>query len=183
MSIQNITLAPQNERQGLCLRAESYDYICYCSDCCQNSSLSEQSEMLDSRKFGKSEELLILWYRKTIDLGRKYIKGWVKRSQDTLNISFNEFESFLYILKMTGSCNFMKRNKIYDDMLSIINRSGTTTIDLINRKRFNLVMIAWTYVNQSFFRGNIAFYEELLPFFQVECSIIRKFESYYVLKF
>ena len=33
-----------------------------------------------------------------------------------------------------------------------------------------------------FLKGNKAFYDELLPFYKVESDIIRKFESYYVLK-
>ena len=38
-------------------------------DCYQTSALSEQTDVLDSRKFNKSEELIKLWYSKTNNLG------------------------------------------------------------------------------------------------------------------
>jgi hypothetical protein len=183
MSTKNITIVAQLERHDICLRAESYDYICYCSDCCPTSPLSEQFDMLDSRKLEKSEELINLWYSKTIDLGRKYIKGWVKRGLDTINILLYEFKSFLYIIKLTGNCNFLKRNDIYDNIRSVMNPSETSTSVLINRRRFNIIMIAWSYLNQSYFRNSKALYEDLQPFYQTETHIIRKFESYYGLKF
>ena len=182
MSIENITIAAHLERHDICLRVESYEYICYCSDCCPTSSLSEQSDMLDSRKLDKSEELINLWYSKTNDLGRKYIKGWVKRGLDTINISLYEFKSFLYIIKLTGPCNFFKRKEIFDNIRSNMNPSETPASVLITWKRFNIIMIAWNYLNQSYFRNSKAMFEELQPFYQVEAHIIRKFESYYGLK-
>jgi len=183
MSIKNITIVAHLERHEICLRAESYDYICYCSDCCQTSTLSEQSDVLDSRELDKSEELLKLWYGKTNDLGRKYIKGWVRRGRDIIDITFNEFKLFLYIIKSIGHCNFLKRNEIYDNILSVVSFSETISSEPINRKRFNLIMIAWNYLNQSYFRESKVFYDELYPFYQVESYIIRKFESYYGLKY
>ena len=56
MSIKNISIVSHLERHSICLRAESFDSICYRSDCCQTFTESEQFDMLDSRKFEKSEE-------------------------------------------------------------------------------------------------------------------------------
>ena len=69
------------------------------------------------------EELLKSWYSKAVYLGRKYIKGWVKRSRDTIDISFYELRLFLYRVKLIGPCNFLKRNEIYDNILSLVSSS------------------------------------------------------------
>ena len=61
MSIENMTTVAHLERHDICLRAKSYNLIYYCSDRCPTSTLSEQqTDVLDSRKLEKSEELIYL---------------------------------------------------------------------------------------------------------------------------
>ena len=74
MSIKNLAMNAHLERHDICLKAKSYKYLYYRSDCYQNSALSKHFEVLDSRKFDKSINLLILWYRKIDELARRYMK-------------------------------------------------------------------------------------------------------------
>ena len=60
-----------------------------------------------------------------------------------------------------------------------MNPFETSASVLITCKSFNIIMIAWNYLNQSYFRNSKSMYEELKPFYQAEANIIRKFESFY----
>lgn len=113
----------------------------------------------------------------------KIYKRLGKKGLHTIDISLYKFKSFLYILKLTSHCNFLKRKEIYNNLLSLVSSSETNKSVLINHRRFDATTIGWDYVNQSYFRDRKDFDEELLLFYQVEGNIIRKFESYYGLKF
>ena len=53
---------------------------------------------------------------------------------------------------------------------------------IMDRKRFNLLIIMWHYLNQTYFRklDKLA-YHQLGPYYKIERKIIRRFEGYYKL--
>ena len=63
------------------------------------------------------------------------MKCWIKRGSDTIEISICQFNLFLYIIKLTGDCKFMKRNGTFDNILFIMRPFETMTSALLNRKR------------------------------------------------
>jgi hypothetical protein len=132
------------------------------------------------QKLIEPEDLKIIWLRDINQLGRRYVGGWVRRGLNMLDFSSNELDSFLHLLKLSGPCNFAKRDIIYDNLSLMSPESIGGSI--MNRKRFNLIVIVWHYLNQSYYRRiDKTAYDQLGPHYQIERKIIRRFEGYYKL--
>ena len=128
-----------------------------------------------------NEDLKMVWLRDINIFGRRYIKGWVRRGLNRLDTSYCEFNSFLNLIKLSGPCNFAKRDLMYDDLkvLCLEREYGL----LISRKRFKLLVIAWHYVNQSYFqRKDLIAFQQLAPAYQIDSKVLRRFEGYYQMR-
>lgn len=136
--------------------------------------------MIEAQKINKNEDLKSIWLRDINKLGRRYIVGWFKRGLNKLEIRLDELESFLYLIELCGPCNFAKRNIMYDSLKLMSPES--TGGPIMDRKRFNLLIITWHYLNQLYFRRlDKSAYHQLGPHCKVGRKIIRRFEGYYKL--
>jgi hypothetical protein len=73
---------------------------------------------------------------------------------------------------------FAKRDKIYNKV--IITSPESMGGYILSRKRFNLIIIAWHYVNQAYFRRKDPnSYLQIPTFFRIDASVIKRFEGYY----
>lgn len=128
-----------------------------------------------------NEELENIWLRDINLYGRRYIKGWVRRGLNRLDTSYYEFKAFLYLIKLSGPCNFAKRDLMYDNLKILCPEQEVGLV--ISRKRFKLLVIAWHYVNQAYFRRkDLIAYQQLSPAYQVDSNVIRRFEGYYQMR-
>jgi hypothetical protein len=119
----------------------------------------------------KSENLKNIWLQNINILGRRYIGGWVRRGVNRLDISFDELEAFLYLIQLSGYCDFAKRDIIYNNLIIQVSESDKSL--LMNRKRFHLLIIMWHYLNQEYFRrSDKDAYDQLGPFYNIKPKII-----------
>jgi len=147
-------------------------------DCSRSSSFGCTIDQIQDLEIDDKDKIQNLWHRDINCYGRKYIPGWRRRGLNRLDISVDEFRSFLYLIQMSGTCNFAKRNEVYSNLTLLLPESTRT--NFMSRKRFNLIVIAWHYVNQAYFRRKQQLaYQQLSPFYQVESKVIRRFEGYY----
>ena len=168
-------------RHIISFSATTDEYYYDSLDCSRSSRFGDMIGQIQDREIEDNDKIQNLWHRDINYYGRKYIPGWRRRGLNRLDISFDEFRSFLYLIQMSGTCNFAKRNEIYDNLILLCPES--TRSNLMSRKRFNLIVIAWHYVNQAYFkRKQQLHYQQLLPFYQVESKVIRRFEGYYHLR-
>jgi len=150
-------------------------------DCSRSLRFGDMIDQIQDREIEDNDKIQNLGHRDINYYGRKYIKGWVIRGLNRWDITFDEFKSFLYLIKMSGYCNFAKRDEIYDHLTVLSPESSRGYIMV--RKRFHLIVIAWHYVNQAYYRrNNQSAYQQLSPFYQVESKVIRRFEGYYCLR-
>ena len=178
MLLENSALVPQLSRHTICFSANIDHHYSWGLECTQNSWCNNEFEVLQDRKLGDEEDLENLWHVDINYFGRKFIKGWVVRGVNRWDISFNEFKSFLYLIQMSGSCNFAKRDEIYNKV--IITSPESMGGYILSRKRFNLIIIAWHYVNQAYFRRKDPnSYLQIPTFFRIDASVIKRFEGYY----
>jgi len=137
-------------------------------------------EVRQCRKIIEPENLKKIWLRDINILGRRYRRGWVQRGVNRLDISFGELEAFLYLIRLSGPCDFAKRDIIYNNLIIQVPESSRSL--LMNRKRFHLLIIMWHYLNQEYFRRlDKDAYDQLGPFYKIKPKIIRRFEGYYEL--
>ena len=169
------------ERHIISLRANLDHHYCGGPKCVLISKSNDIFRVIDDPELVKMEALENLWLQDINYYGRKYIKGWVRRGLNRFDTSFCEFKSFLYLIKLSGYCNFAKRDLIYDSLKVLCPESKGGLI--ISRNRFKLLMIAWHYVNQAYFRrkDQVA-YQQLSPGYQVDSKVIRRFERYYQMR-
>ena len=138
------------------------------------------ADVRQCQKIIEPENLKTIWLRDINQLGRRYIRGWVRRGLNILDFSPNELDSFLYLLKLSGPCNFAKRDIIYDNLIIQVPESARGL--LMDRKRFNLIIIMWHYLNQEYFRrSDKDAYHQLGPSYKIKRKILRRFEGYYKL--
>jgi hypothetical protein len=167
-------------RYSIYIRAKFDNYRCCCPDCSEILSLHDICEVIYAPKINKKEDLKSIWLRDINKLGRRYIAGWFIRGVNRLEISLNELECFLYLIKLCGPCNFAKRNIMYDSLKLMSPES--TGGPIMDRRRFNLIIITWHYLNQLYFRRlDKTAYHQLGPQYKVGRKIIRRFEGYYKL--
>jgi hypothetical protein len=169
-------------RHIISFSATTDEYYYDSLDCSQSSRFGHMIDQIQDREIEDNDKIQNIWHHRDINYyGRKYIPGWRIRGLNRLDITFNKFRSFLYLIQMSGTCNFAKRNEIYTN-LTLLHPESTRT-NLMSRKRFNLIVIAWHYVNQAYFRRKQQLaYQQLSPFYQVEDKVIRRFECYYQLR-
>ena len=181
MFLEKSALETQSDRHTISFSATIDEYYYDSIDCSRSSRFGYIIDQIQDRKIEDKGKLQILWHRDINYYGRKYIKGWVRRGLNRWDITFDEFKSFLYLIHMSGYCNFAKRDEIYDRLIILSPESSRGYI--MARKRFHLILIAWHYVNQAYYRRNKEFaYQQLSPFYQVESKVIRRFEGYYHLR-
>ena len=136
--------------------------------------------VIKGQMINKSENLKNIWLRDINILGRRYRRGWVRRGVNRLDISFGELEAFLYLIRLSGPCDFAKRDIIYNNLIIQVPESSRSL--LMDRKRFHLLIIMWHYLNQEYFRRlDKDAYDQLGPFYKIKPKIIRRFEGYYEL--
>ena len=159
---------------------ESDQYRCWCSDCNKNLDEIDINGVIKGQMINKSENLKNIWLRNINILGRRYIRGWVRRGVNRLDIRFDELEAFLYLIQLSGHCDFAKRDIIYNNLIIQVPESSRSL--LMDRKRFHLLIIMWHYLNQEYFRrSDKDAYDQLGSFYKIEPKIIRRFEGYYKL--
>ena len=181
MFFEKSTLESESDRHVICFSANIDEYYYDSLNCGSSSGSDGAVDTIQDRKIGDNAKLQNLWYRDINYYGRKNIPGWTRRGLHRLDISFDEFKTFLYLIKMSGYCNFAKRDEIYNSLTVVSPESDGNHI--MNRKRFHLIIIAWHYVNQAYFRREHQLsYQQLSPFYQVEEKVIRRFEGYYQLR-
>ena len=95
--------------------------------------------MRQGREIKEPENLKKIWVRDINNLGRRYIRGWVRRGINRLDISLDELEAFLYLIQISGPCNFAKRDIIYNNFIIQVPESARGLV--MDRKRFNLIII------------------------------------------
>jgi len=136
--------------------------------------------VIKGQMINKSENLKKIWLQNINILGRRYIGGWVRRGVNRLDISFVELEAFLYLIQLSGHCDFAKRDIIYNNLIIQVPESDKSL--LMDRKRFHLLIIMWHYLNQEYFRRlDKDAYDQLSSFYKIKPKIIRRFEGYYEL--
>ena len=123
----------------ICFRLESDQYRCWCTDCSEILIFYDIPQVRQCRKIIQPEDLKKIWLRDINQLGRRYIRGWVRRGLNMLDFSSNELDSFLYLLKLSGRCNFAKRDIIYDNIIIQVPESARCF--QMDRKRFNFIII------------------------------------------
>jgi len=171
-------LGSVSRRQVISFSATIDEYYYDSLGCSRSSRFGHMIDQIQDREIGDNDKIQKIWHQDINYYGRKHIPGWRRRGLNRLDISFDEFRSFLYLIQISGTCNFAKRNEIYNNIILLPPES--TRSNLMSRKRFNLIVIAWHYVNQAYFRRKQQFhYQQLLPFYQVESKVIRRFEGYY----
>jgi hypothetical protein len=181
MFLEKSTLVSESERHIICFSGNIDEYYYDSLNYGPSSGFDDTNDMIQDRMIQDKAKLQNVWHRDINYYGRKYIPGWTRRGLHRLDISFDEFKTFLYFIKMSGYCNFAKRDEIYDSLTIMTPES--TRDHYMSRKRFHLIIIAWHYVNQVYFRREQQLsYQQLSPFYQVEDKVIRRFESYYRLR-
>lgn len=181
MFLEKSTLVSESERHVICFSGNIDEYYYDSLNCGPSSGSDDAIDMIQDRMIQDKAKIQNLWYRDINYYGRKYIPGWTRRGLHRLDISFDEFKTFLYLIQLSGNCNFAKRDDIYNS-LTVVSPESTGD-HYMSRKRFHLIIIAWHYVNQAYFRRKEQLsYQQLLPFYQVEEKVIRRFESYYRLR-
>ena len=178
MLLEDSALVPQPSRHTIGFSGNIDHHHSWGLECTQNSWCNNEFEVIQDRKLGDEEDLENLWHLDINNFGRRFIKGWVVRGVNRWDISFYEFKSFLYLIHMSGSCNFAKRDEIYNKV--IITSPESTGGYILSRKRFNLIIIAWHYVNQAYFRRKDPnSYLQIPPFFRIDARVLKRFEGYY----
>jgi hypothetical protein len=139
------------------------------------------NDVIKGPMINKSENLKNIWLRNINILGRRYIGGWVRGGVNRLDISFHELEAFLYLIQLSGHCDFAKRDIIYNNLIKQVPESSRSL--LMDRKRFHLLIIMWHYLNQEYFRrSDKDAYHQLGPSYKIKrTKILRRFEGYYKL--
>jgi len=181
MFFENSILESESDRHIICFSASIDEYYYDSLYFGQSLGSDDTVNMIQDRKIGDEAKLQSLWHRDINYYGRRYIPGWTRSGLHRLDISFDEFKTFLYLIKTSGYCNFAKRDEIYNSLTVLTPES--TGDHIMSRKRFHLIIIAWHYVNQAYFRREQQLsYQQLSPFYQVEDQVIRRFEGYYQLR-
>ena len=99
-----------------------------------------------------------------------------------LDFSSNELDLFSYLLRLSNHCKFVKRGIIYNNIILVVSESSRNI--LMDRKCFNLLIIMWHYLDQTYLRRtDKGIYNYLDLYYKIERKNIRTFGEYYKLNF